>query len=157
MTPQEETELRKWEAKFQYSPFLGVTVYDGQFSEVRWWDDGQENVVWSNVNFLHFAPMGDLETDTSYFWIMLCGSETTSEQVRALNAEAASPLEITALPPKSYHHSAKLAPNGWRKGNCRRQRNGQWRTFTSITPSTALKWQRSTNSGRRRPSCMKNG
>ncbi len=116
MTAQEEEELRKWEAKFQYSPFLGVTVYDGQFSEVRWWDDGQENVVWSNVNFLHFAPMGDLETDTAYYWIMLSGSETTSEQVRALNGEATSPSEMTALPPKELPPLSQAGPKWMAEG-----------------------------------------
>lgn len=107
---QEEEELRTWEAKFQYSLFLGVTVYDGAFSEIRWWDDGQENVIWSNVNFLHFAPFGDLETDAAYYWIMLSGSEITSEEVRALNAVAKSPLEMTALPPKELPPLSQAGP-----------------------------------------------
>jgi hypothetical protein len=116
MTAQEEEELRKWEAKFQYSAFFSVTVYDGAFSEIRWWDDGQENVVWSNVNFLHFGPLGELETETAYFTIMLWTSETTSEEVRASNAEATSPLEMTALPPKELPPLAKAGPRWMSEG-----------------------------------------
>lgn len=110
MTPQEEEELRKWQAKFQYSPFLGVTVYDGQFSEVRWYENGQENVVWSNINFMHFAPMGDLETDTAYYWIMLWGWETTTAEVKALNATAQSREELTPLPPETLPPLGKVGP-----------------------------------------------
>jgi len=110
MTAEEEAELRKWEAKFQYSPFLGVTVFDGQFSEVRWWDEGQENVIWSNINFLHFAPFGDLETDTAYYWIMLWGWETTTAEVKAMNAAAQSSEELTPLPPATLPPLGKAGP-----------------------------------------------
>lgn len=100
MTAQEEEEVRKWEAKFQYSPFFSVTVFDGKFSEVRWWDDGQENVVWSNVNFLHFGLLRDLETETACYTVMLWGWETTGAEARASNAGAQSLPEMIALPPK---------------------------------------------------------
>jgi len=110
MTAQEKEELRKWEAKIQYSAFFSVTVYDGQFSEVRWWDDGQENAVWSNVNFLHFGPLRELETETAFYTVMLWGGETTSEDVRASNAEAKSPSELTALPPKELPPLSKAGP-----------------------------------------------
>lgn len=110
LTAQEQEELRKWEAKFQYSAFLGVTVYDGQFSEVRWWDDGQEYVVWSNINFLHFAPFGDLETDTAYYWVMLSGWETTTAEVKAMNAAAQSKEELTPLPPATLPPLGKAGP-----------------------------------------------
>jgi hypothetical protein len=110
MTAQEEEELRKWEAKFQYSPFLGVTVYDGNFSEVRWWDDGQENVVWSNVNFLHFGPMMDLETETAYYTVMLWGWETTTAEVKAMNAEAQTREELMPYPPATLPPLGKSGP-----------------------------------------------
>lgn len=110
MTAQEQVELRKWEAKFQYSVFLGVTVYDGQFSEVRWYEDGRENVVWSNINFMHFAPIGDLETDTAYYMVMVWGWETTSAEVKALNATAQSREELTPLPPDTLPPLGKAGP-----------------------------------------------
>jgi hypothetical protein len=110
MTAQEEAELRKWEAKFQDSQFFGVTVYDGQFSEVRWWDEGHENVVWSNINFLHFTLLSDLETETAYHTFMLWGWETTTAEVRAMNAEAQSREELTPLPPATLPPLAKSGP-----------------------------------------------
>ncbi|MCX6970737.1 MAG: hypothetical protein NTV93_11405 [Verrucomicrobia bacterium] len=110
MTAPEEEELRRWEAKFQYSPFLGVTVYDGAFSEIRWWDDGQENVVWSNVNFLHFAPFSDLETDAAYYSVMLSGWETTTAEVRAMNAAAKSRAEMMPLPPATLPSLSQAGP-----------------------------------------------
>ena len=116
MTAQEEEELRVWESKFQDSLFLSVTVYDGRFSEVRWWEDGRQNVVWSNVNFLHFAPLPDLETDKAYYSIMLWGLETTSEEVRASNAEAKSPLEMTALPPSELPPLSQAGPKWMAEG-----------------------------------------
>ncbi len=116
MTAQEEEELRKWEAKFQYSPFFSVTVFDGAFSEIRWWDDGQENVVWSNVNFLHFPPFGDLETENAYYTVMVWGWETTREEMRALNAQAKSPLEMMALPPKELPPLGKAGPKWMAEG-----------------------------------------
>jgi hypothetical protein len=110
MTAQEEEELRKWEAKFQYSPFLGVTVYDGAFSEIRWWDDGQENVVWSNVNFLHFAPFADLETDAAYYSVMLSGWETTTAEAKELNAAVTSRAEMMPLPPATLPPLSQAGP-----------------------------------------------
>lgn len=110
MTAEEEAAQKAWEEKFQYSPFLGVTVYDGQFSEVRWWEEGRENVIWSNINFLHFAPFGDLETDTAYYWIMLSGWETTTAEVKTMNASAQSREELMPLPPASLPLLGKSGP-----------------------------------------------
>ena len=110
MTAQEMEEVRKFEAKFQYSAFFSVAVYDGAFSEIRWWDDGQENVVWSNVDFLHFGPMSDLETETAYYTVMLWGWETTAAEVRAMNAEAQSREELTPIPPADLPPLAKSGP-----------------------------------------------
>lgn len=127
MTTEEEAELRKWEAKFQYYPFFGVTVYDGKYSEIRWKDEEQENVVWSNVNFLHFAPFGDLETETAYYWIMLSGWETTTAEVKAMNAEARTREELTPLPPATLPPLAKAGPQwqatGPLSGNAKRAMN----------------------------------
>lgn len=110
MTAQEAEELRKWEATFQDSLFLGVTVYDGKFSEVRWWDEGHENVVWSNVNFMHFTLLSDLETSDAYYWLMLWGWETTTAEVKAMNAEAQTREELTPLPPATLPPLAKAGP-----------------------------------------------
>jgi hypothetical protein len=109
-TAEELAAIREWEAKFQYSLFLSVTVFDGMFSELRWWDDGHENVVWSNVNFLHFSPFADFETKDAYYLVMLWGWETTSDEIRSLNAQARSPLEVTALPPRGLSALAKAGP-----------------------------------------------
>lgn len=116
MTAQEIEEVRKWEAKFQYSTFFSVMVFDGAFSEIRWCDDGHENIVWSNVNFLHFCPMSDLETETAYYTVMLAGSETTSEEVKASNAAANSPSEMTALPHKELPPLSKAGPKWMAEG-----------------------------------------
>jgi len=110
MSAQEEEELRKWEAKFQCSLFLSVAVYDGAFSELRWWGDGQENVVWSNVNFLHFAPFADLDTGEAYYSILLWGWETTAADVRAMNAEARTSEELMPCPPANLPLLAKAGP-----------------------------------------------
>ena len=110
MTAQEEEELRRWEAKFQYSLCLSVAVYDGKVSELRWWEDGRENVVWSNVNFLHFCPFGDLDTPDAYYWLMVWGWETTTAEVRAMNSEARTREELTPLPPETLPPLAKGGP-----------------------------------------------
>jgi len=107
---EELAAIRAWEAKFQYSLFISVTVYDGRFSELRWWDDGHENVVWSNVNFLHFSPFADLETREAYYSVMLWGWETTSEEIQSLNSQARSPSEIMALPPRRLPLLAVAGP-----------------------------------------------
>lgn len=98
-TAEDLAAIRAWEAKLHSSLFLSVTVFDGTFSELRWWDEGHENVVWSNVNFLHFSPFADLETKDAYYSVMLWGWETTSEEMRSLNALAKSPSEMIVLPP----------------------------------------------------------
>ena len=110
MTAEEEAEWRKWEAKFQYYPFFGVTVYDGKYSEIRWRDEEQENVAWSNVNFLHFCPLGDLETESAYYMVMLMGWETTTKEVLELNASAQSSMELTPLPPATLPLLVKAGP-----------------------------------------------
>lgn len=100
LTAEDAAAMKVWEATFQYSLSLSVTVYDGKTSELRWTEDGHENVVWSNVNFLHFSQFTDLATKSANYWLMLCGSEITSEEVRALNAGAKSRGELIPLPPR---------------------------------------------------------
>lgn len=109
-TAEELAAIRAWEAKFHDSVFLSVTVYDGRFSELRWQEDGRENVVWSNVNFLHFSPLTDLETKDAYYSIMLWGWETTTDEIRSLNAQARTPSEVMELPPRGLPMLAKAGP-----------------------------------------------
>lgn len=110
MSAQEEEELRIWEAKFQYSLCLSVTVYDGKVSELRWWEDGLENVVWSNINFMHFCPFWDLETTDAYYWLMVWGWETTTSEVLAMNAQAKTSEQLTHLPPVTLPSFEKAGP-----------------------------------------------
>ena len=46
---------------------VAVTVYPGNFSEVSWQDEESENVVWSNVNFLHFRTLEGVEMNGTVY------------------------------------------------------------------------------------------
>lgn len=116
MTAADEAAQKAWEAKSHYSLSLSVTVYDGNFSELRWWEDGQENIVWSNVNFLQFVALGDLETEGAYYWLMVWGWETTSEEMEAFNAEAKLPGEVVPLPPSELPVLGKAGPKWMAEG-----------------------------------------
>lgn len=110
MTAQEADELRRWEAKRKYAAFFWVTVYDGKFSEVRWWDAGRECVIWSNVDFLDLPPFAEIETDAAFYSLMLIGWETTTSEVRRLNASAHTAAEVMPLPPASLQGPRKTKP-----------------------------------------------
>lgn len=99
-----------WTAKAQESYFFSVTVYDRNFSEVRWWEDRKENVVWSNVNFLHFGSFADVETPRACYSVMLRGWETSTAEARTFNATAQSYLGQMALPPAGLRRLVKVGP-----------------------------------------------
>lgn len=74
--------------------WLSCTVFDGVFTEVRFWQDGQEVVVQSSIDFNLLAHGFDLETEDSYYSLYLGLGDVPRDEFEgtwpvALLAEAA--------------------------------------------------------------------
>lgn len=95
-TAEDLTGQRAWEAKKPVLMFLTCTVYDRSVSEVRWWHEGGEYVVWSSIDFNHLPDVLDFETASARLSVMAAvGNESRHEAV-TWNTVAASDPEMLA-------------------------------------------------------------
>lgn len=71
---------RQWEAKSDVSLFLSSTVFDHRVTEVRWWREGGEYVIWSDIDFNLFRGLFGIETtDTRYNFFLGIGNESSAD------------------------------------------------------------------------------
>ncbi len=108
--PSASAEIEEWETKREEWLGIDVTVYDGKFSEVRWYAEGHVITIWSNVNFMHFSSMADFETPDAIYGMMVTGWDVTTKEAEAQNAQATTPAEIMPFPPRSLRTLAKVGP-----------------------------------------------
>jgi hypothetical protein len=64
---------------------VNATVFDRNLTELRWSDQGQEFVAYSNVDFNYLQCLTDVETDTAYYLFFIGVGNDTAEAVRARN------------------------------------------------------------------------
>ena len=78
LSEAELEELIKSQEKPHLALFLSATVYDRKLTKLRWYHDGQEFVVWSNVDFNYFTGIADVETEDAHYSILMgLGNENT--------------------------------------------------------------------------------
>ncbi len=93
-TAEEIAEAARIEAKRQVNLWISCTVFDGQFTEVRIPQDGQEVMIYSTIDFNLLAQGFDLETADSFYSLFLGlgdapREEFTGQWPKRLLAEAA--------------------------------------------------------------------
>lgn len=78
-TAAELEEMQRLESKRYACAFLLCAVYDGEFTEVEWYEGGQWVSFLSTINFHYLSPLSDFETPGSYYSIFMglgdCGRE----------------------------------------------------------------------------------
>jgi hypothetical protein len=89
MTPAEKERAQRWEHKEFKMLFLSATVYDRQVTDLRWREGGREHRVFSNIDFNHIAGMGEFETETTVYTLLMGIGNESSEAVEAFNQRAA--------------------------------------------------------------------
>lgn len=85
-TAEELAALRAWEAKSDVLLFLSCTVFEHQMTEVRWWRDDGEYVVWSGIDFNYLRSLFDFETEATRYTVLLGIGDASWEDFRAWNA-----------------------------------------------------------------------
>jgi hypothetical protein len=70
-TAEEIAEAARIDAKRQVNLWISCTVFDGQFTEVRFPQDGQEVVIHSTIDFNLLGQGFDLETENSLYNLYL--------------------------------------------------------------------------------------
>lgn len=86
-TAEELAAIREWEAKTDVFLFLSCTVFDRKVTEVRWWREDGEYVVWSGIDFNYLRGILDFETDTTRYSIFLGIGDESMDSLREWNAE----------------------------------------------------------------------
>lgn len=86
--PETVSDAGDWGARREDSLWLTVTVFDGKTSEVRWWDEGGEHVVWSNIDFKFFTGVPFVETPDVNYSLMIFLTEVSEKETREWNALA---------------------------------------------------------------------
>ena len=79
-TAAEIAQTERLEAKRQVNLWLSCTVFDGQFTEIRLPQDGQEVVIHSTIDFNFLAPGFDLETADSYYNLYMGLGDATRDE-----------------------------------------------------------------------------
>lgn len=74
-TAAELEAIRKTEAQTQAVIMADVTVYDGNTTILRWWQDGGEYVYRSNINFFYLRSLYSFETEKTSYFVMLAVSD----------------------------------------------------------------------------------
>lgn len=70
-TPEEEERNRLREAKDSQPLAFSATVYGRTFTELRWFEGGEQTVAFSNIDFNYFSGPGEIETSTSIYSISM--------------------------------------------------------------------------------------
>lgn len=75
---------------------LWTTVYNGQVSEARFWQKGQEYVVWSDINFKYFQALPQFESEEATYTLLVIVSEESQSTVPPSGLLAQQPLAETS-------------------------------------------------------------
>lgn len=67
LTAADLEEMQQWESKRYVHAFLSCTIYDGQFTVVEWYEDGQWVRFLSTVNFHYLSQLSDFETAEGFY------------------------------------------------------------------------------------------
>jgi hypothetical protein len=79
-TAEEIAREQRIEAKREVNLWFSCTVFDGQFTEVRIPQDGQEVVIFSTIDFNLLAQGFDLETADSFYNLYMGLGDVTREE-----------------------------------------------------------------------------
>ena len=71
--------------KEQLTLMLSATVYDHEFSELRWHHEGQQYIAWSNVDFNYLRVLTEIETEKANYLFFLSISNESTEKIEELN------------------------------------------------------------------------
>ena len=86
-TPEELEEIRRWEALNYVGLYLSCTVYDGQWTEVRFRHEDTDITFWSTANFNYLSQLFDLLSEDTYYSLMVMVSDSTLKELDQQNAE----------------------------------------------------------------------
>lgn len=79
-TAEEIARAERIDAKREVNLWLSCTVFDGQFTEMRIPQDGQEVVIQSSIDFNLLAQGFDLETADSFYSLFMGLGDVTREE-----------------------------------------------------------------------------
>lgn len=116
-TPAELEEIRRWESLNYVGLYLSCTVYDGQWTEVRFRHEDTDIIFWSTINFNYLSQLFDLLTEDTYYSLMVMVSDSTLKELDQQNAElrqSGQPVLTTTPPTDLLQPNAKTQKSAWR-------------------------------------------
>ncbi len=79
LTPDELAIQKRREAKQQSVLFFSATVFDHRVTEMSWLDDWKTYRAFSNLDFQYFSGMGEIETETAIYTLIMALDSGTAE------------------------------------------------------------------------------
>ena len=110
LTAAELAFVERMQRKEFKTLFLSATVYDHDVTELRWWEEGQQYRVFSNIDFNLIAGVGEIETDTAVYMVLMGIGNETRKDVAEWNAYVAA--QGWPRPMKTEIPSARAFPAG---------------------------------------------
>ena len=83
-TAAELEEMQRLESKRYAYAFLSCTIYDNQFTEVEWYEDGQWVSFLTTINFHYLSQLSDFETPDSFYSIFMGIGDCSREEFEGL-------------------------------------------------------------------------
>ncbi len=95
-TAEELAWIKEWESKRNVFMFLSCTVYDREVTNVSWWHEGGEYVLWSSIDFNYLRGLFDFETPESRYSVFMGIGDETRQQIRERNDSVENDPEMKA-------------------------------------------------------------
>ena len=87
MSPEMLQWIQARERKNYQCVSIGATVYDRQYTDLHWSENGKSYRAFSNIDFNYFCGVGELETsDTIYSYFMSIGNASSESLTQGNNA-----------------------------------------------------------------------
>ncbi len=77
--------MRRYQEKEHRTIMLSATVYDRQFTELRWTYEGEQFLAYSSVDFNFLRGVTDFETDDAFYFFFLGIGNEDSETIEERN------------------------------------------------------------------------
>lgn len=112
----EQEETQQWDSKRYAYAFLSCIVYDSQFTEVEWYENGQCARFLTTINGHYLRSLSDFETPRSYYSMFMSVGDYSREEFEAMVLFAGNPRgsDARAWPFDLLRRREQTGKSAWR-------------------------------------------
>lgn len=85
-TAEEIAAFERWQQMHHVTLFLSCTVYEDSLTEVHVWHEQSQISFWTTINFHYLSQITSLETEDTYYFLLMGLGDSTREEFDRNNA-----------------------------------------------------------------------